>query len=92
MEWLQCDTGPRAAFTRLTEDQLHEAEAAFLLLTTLPRPLSFHLDFALANYREPEKQNPLAEAVADTSMYQFARDQLSPPQMNRTRGKTSHGW
>ena len=88
VNWLQRDTGTRAAITRLTEDQLHEAEAAFRRLASLPRSLSFYLDFALTNYREPEKQKPLAEAVAEyikAKEHEFAQDQLSPPQMNRIR-------
>lgn len=88
VSWLQRDTGTRAAVTRLNEDQLHEAEAAFRRLASLPRSLSFYLDFALANYREPEKQKPLADAVAEyvtAKEHEFAQDQLSPPQMNRIR-------
>src|SRR5476649_812145 len=88
VSWLQRDTGTRAAVTRLKEDQLHEAEAAFRRLASLPRSLSFYLDFALANYREPEKQKPLADAVAEyvaAKEHEFAQDQLSPPQMNRIR-------
>src|SRR5688572_5216585 len=86
VNWLQRDTGTRAAITRLTEDQLHEAEASFRRLSGKPRSLSFYLDFALANYREPEKQKPLTEAVADyvaAKEHEFAQDQISIPQMNR---------
>ncbi len=88
VSWLQRGTGARAAVTRLNEDQLHEAETAFRRLANLPRSLSFYLDFALTNYREPEKQKPLADAVADyiaAKEHEFAQDQLSPPQMNRIR-------
>ncbi len=88
VNWLQRDTGTRAAVTRLNEDQLHEAEAAFRRISGLPRPLSFYLDFALTNYREPEKQKPLTDAVAEyvtAKEHEFAQDQLSPPQMNRIR-------
>ncbi len=88
VNWLQRDTGTRAAITRLNEDQLHEAEAAFRRLMGQPRPLSFYLDFALTNYREPEKQRPLANAVADyiaAKEHEFAQDQLSPPQLARIR-------
>jgi hypothetical protein len=28
-----------------------------------PRPLSFYVDFALTNYREPENQKSLADAI-----------------------------
>jgi len=88
VSWLQRDTGTRAAVTRLNEDQLHEAEAAFRRIANLPRSLSFYLDFALANYREPEKQKPLVDAVTEyvtAKEHEFAQDQLSPPQMNRIR-------
>jgi integrase len=88
VNWLQRDTGTRAAITRLNEDQLHEAEAAFRRLMGQPRSLSFYLDFALTNYREPEKQRPLADAVADyiaAKEHEFAQDQLSPPQLARIR-------
>jgi integrase len=88
VSWLQRDTGTRAAVTRLNEDQLHEAEAAFRRIANLPRSLSFYLDFALTNYREPEKQKQLADAVAEyvtAKEHEFAQDQLSPPQMNRIR-------
>ena len=88
VSWLQRDTGTRAAVTRLNDDQLHEAEAAFRRIANLPRSLSFYLDFALTNYREPEKQKPLADAVAEyvtAKEHEFAQDQLSPPQMNRIR-------
>jgi len=52
------------------------------------RSLTFYVDFALANYREPEKQKPLADAVADyvaAKEYEFKQDQISPPQMQRIR-------
>ena len=88
VNWLQRDTGTRAAITRLTEDQLHEAEAVFRRLGGQPRSLSFYVDFALTNYREPEKQKPLADAVAEyvaAKEHEFAQDQISIPQMNRIR-------
>jgi integrase len=52
------------------------------------RPLSFYVDFALTNYREPEKQKPLADAVAEyikAKEHEFAQDQLSLPQIARIR-------
>ena len=50
----------RVAATRLTDAQLREAEAVFARVTGQPRSLSFYVDFALANYREPELQQTLA--------------------------------
>ncbi len=63
---LQAASGLRAAMTFLTEDQLREAEAAVPAAgrPAVARSLSY-LDYALANYREPEKQKPLADAIAE---------------------------
>lgn len=86
VSWLQRDTGTRAAVTRLNEDQLHEAEAAFRRIANLPRSLSFYLDFGLTNYREPEKQKPLADAVAEyvaAKEHEFAQDQLDTRPLRR---------
>ena len=85
---LQTKAGVRAAITRLTDEQLHEAEAMFQRLAGRPQPLSFYVDFALANYREPEKQKPLTEAVAEyvaAKEHEFAQGQLSVPQLTRIR-------
>jgi len=85
---LQSETGIRTAVTRLDEDQLHEAEVVFGRLKGQPRSLSFYVDFALTNYREPEKQKPLAEAVLSyiaAKEHEFAQDQISVPQMARIR-------
>ena len=67
--WKSNASRPRPAFattaTRLTDDQLHEAEAAFRRIAGKPRPLSFYLDYTLANYREPENLKPLSTAIED---------------------------
>jgi hypothetical protein len=56
----------RAVVTRLTDDQLREAEAAYQRMGDKPqRSLSFYVDHALANYREPGEAKALVEAVAD---------------------------
>jgi len=65
VQWLQRDTGARAAITRLNEDQLHEAEAVFRRVAGRPHLLSFYVEFALANYREPVTQKLLTEAVTE---------------------------
>jgi hypothetical protein len=57
--------GVRMATTFLTDDQLREAEAAFRRLDGAAQPLAFYLDYALANYRAPERARPLPEAVKD---------------------------
>jgi integrase len=88
VQQLQGDTGTRTAITRLTEDQLQEAEAVFGRMAGQPRSLSFYVDFALTNYREPERQRSLADAVADyigAKEHEFAQDQISAPQMARIR-------
>ena len=59
----QSGTGVRTAATQLTDEQLHEAEAAFRRLADAPKSLSFYLDYALANYRAPEREIAVAAAV-----------------------------
>lgn len=85
---LQTASGVRVAATRLSDEQLKEAEAVFGRLSGQPRALSFYVDFALANYREPEKQKQLADAVGDyvaAKEHEFKQDQISPPQIQRIR-------
>ncbi|OAM91199.1 site-specific integrase [Termitidicoccus mucosus] len=60
---LQSQSNLRGASTFLTEAQLREAEAAFLRLEKARRPLTFYLDYALANYREPEAAPKVVDAV-----------------------------
>ena len=63
---VQCETGVRVAATRLNDDQIQEAEIAFRRLgENPPRSLLFYLDYALANYREPQNQKKLFEAVTE---------------------------
>ena len=62
---VQAETGIRTAVTRLTDEQLQEAEAAFLRLKDCQQSLSVYLDFALANYRAPRIERTLNDAVAD---------------------------
>jgi hypothetical protein len=61
---LQAATGMRVAATRLTDQQLQEAEGAFTLVKDKPQSLLFYVDFALKNYRAREHEKPLADAVA----------------------------
>ncbi len=60
---LQSSSGMRVAATRLTNAQLQEAETVFTLLKDQPHSLFFCVDFTLKNYRAPEREKPLAEAV-----------------------------
>ena len=53
----------RAVTSCLAEDQVREAEALFRRLADGKRTLSFCVDFALTNHREPEHQKALDEAV-----------------------------
>lgn len=83
---LQLATGMRAAPTVLTDQQLREAEAVFHRLGNTARPLSFYVDFALANYREPEKQKAIADACAEyvaAKTREHEQDQLSVPVLAR---------
>jgi hypothetical protein len=60
---LQSQSGVRVAATRLTDPQLQEAEVAYVRLKGQPQPLLFYLDFALANYRPPQRERRLKDAV-----------------------------
>jgi len=85
---LQGATGVRPAVTRLTEDQLHEAEAVFKRLSGRPHSLSFWVDYALANYREPARQKSITEAVADyiaLKEHELEQDLISEPYLVRLR-------
>jgi integrase len=74
--------------TALTPEQVREAEAVFHRLAGKVRSLSFYFDFAVANYREPEKQKLLTEAVADyvaAKKHELEQDHISLPQFDRIR-------
>lgn len=60
---LQGESGMRVAATRLADDQLREAEAAFHRMEGRTRSLAFYLDYALTNYRDPVNDMSLAEAA-----------------------------
>jgi len=84
----QTENGMRAFATTLTEPQVREAEVLFRRVAGKERPLTFYVDFALTNYKEPERQKTLADATADyiaAKEHEFAQDQLSIPQMDRIR-------
>ena len=83
---LQATSGLRSLATTLTDEQAREAEAAFRRLADKPRPLSFYLDFALANYRQPENQKSLSDAITDykrSKSHEHEQGQLSAPQLAR---------
>jgi integrase len=85
---LRTETGVRTTVTRLSEDQLQEAEAIFRRLAGRPRPPSFYIEYALANYREPLTQKPLTEAVAEyiaTKDHERVQDLISEPHLTRMK-------
>jgi integrase len=83
---LNAANGLHTIATVLTTEQVREAEAVFHRLGESSRSLSFYVDYALANYRQPEHQKLLADAITDyvaARKHEFAQDQLSAPQMKR---------
>ena len=85
---VQADSGVRSTTTRLTDEQLHEAEAAFRRLASAPKSLDFYLDYALTNYRAPERENTLEAAVAayfGTKQKEHDNGMLSPCQLKDIR-------
>ena len=78
----------RTVSTFLTDDQLREAEAAFRRLTDATKSLSFYLDYALANYRAPEREISIADAAGaylETRKQEHARGLLSACQLKDIR-------
>ena len=86
---LQTEGGIRTAVTRLSDDQLREAESAFLRLGDRKRPLSFYLDYALTNYREPEREKLVPDAVA---AYLAVRAKDHERSLLSTSAKKQIGW
>ena len=85
---LQAETGIRTTATRLTDAQLHEAEASFRRLIDAPKSLSFYLDYALANYRAPEREISIGDAAAaylSAKRQEHARGLLSACQLKDIR-------
>ena len=85
---LQGETSVRPTVTRLTEDQLQEAEAIFRRLAGRSQPPSFYIEYALANYREQVTQKPLADAVAAylaTKDHEREQDLISESHLTRMK-------
>lgn len=61
----QAATGLRPAATFLADPQLREAEDAFRRLDGKIHTLLFYLDYALANFREPQQQKLLHQAIEE---------------------------
>src|ERR1039457_4126136 len=85
---LNSANGLHTIATVLTAEQVREAEAVFHRLTDNARPLSFYVDFAVADYREAENQKLLADAIAEyvaAKEHEFEQDHISSPQIGRIR-------
>jgi integrase len=67
--------------TSLSEAKVREAEAAFHRLTDRTRSLTFYLDYALANYRDPVNDKPVVEA---------AKEYLTLREADHNQGNLSH--
>jgi len=62
---LQMAKDLRSVATELTPEKVRDAEMAFRRIGDRPHSLSFYVEFALANHREPATQKLLSEAVTD---------------------------
>jgi integrase len=88
LKGLQLASNLRAVTTVLAEGRVREAEAAFRRLEGHERSLTFYLDFALSNYREPMCQKPLseaAEAYLTAKTLEHDRQVISAPQLTTIR-------
>ena len=85
---IQTMSGLQSATTFLAPDQLREAEAMFRRLAGRPQPLTFYIDYALANYREPVTQKLLTEAITEylaTKDHEREQDLISEPHLTRMK-------
>ena len=85
---LNATNGLNTVATILSPEQVREAEAVFYRLADKTHPLGFYVDFALANYREPQSSKLLTEAIAEyvaAKEHEFEQEHISRPQMARIR-------
>lgn len=85
---LQSTAGFRRTTTLLTDEQLRDAESAFRRLANLPRSLSFYLDYAVAYYREPEREMPIGDEIAcyiEARKVDRAQGLLSPSMLGQIK-------
>ena len=61
----QLDAGLNSVMTCLTAEQVRDAEAVFHRLSGQLHSLAFCAEYTLTNYRAPERERPLNEAVAE---------------------------
>lgn len=66
---MQAASGLHTVTSSLNLAQIREAEAVFHRLTSQPHSLSFCVDYTLANFRAPLRQQPLAQAIADYTAF-----------------------
>ena len=88
VQQLQGETSVRPTVTRLTEDQLQEAEAIIRRLAGRSHPQSVYREYAFANYRELVMQNPLADVIAAyfaTRGHEREQDLISKPHLTRMK-------
>lgn len=80
----QTEQGMRTVATTLTAAEVREAETVFHRLRGRPCPLSFYVEFALTNYKEPEHRKKLVDACVDyvaAKQRELDQHQLSRSQM-----------
>jgi len=85
---LQATSGLRAIATALSEIQVREAEGLFQRVAGKAHPLWFYVDFALANYREADRQKSLTDAVGEyvaSKEHEFGQAHISRPQFGSIR-------
>lgn len=85
---LRLTSNLRSVTTSLTEAEVREAEGVFRRLSGNPRSLSFLVDYALANYREPARQMPLGDALAEylaAKTREHAQHIISAPHLTTIR-------
>ena len=82
----QVAAGYRTVLSTLSDAEAREAESVFSRLAGKPHPLSFYVDFALANYRPPETAKRLNAGVVEylaAKKHELDQDQISPPQYGK---------
>jgi integrase len=85
---MQATSGLQSVTTFLAADQLREAEASFRRLQNNSHSLTFYLEYALTNYREPVTQKLLADAVAEyasSKAHEREQDLISEPYFIRLK-------
>lgn len=92
---LHATSGLRMIATTLTQDQLREAEALFRRLESKSQPISFYVDYALANYLEPEQRKPLQAAIREyvaAKEQEYQQGYISRPQYKRIDWELARLW